>query len=312
MALPIHLYLLIGLTIVFASAAVWSALGSGRADVRARLQAINARQSGAGGGEQVSVMADDAPRSLGERVLISLGSKQAKKKGGDSLRATLRHAGFRRPSALPILLGIRVLLMIALPMLTSGLVARMLNDDPSTAMLALGAAAGLGYMGPAFVVKHLAAKRQVAINAGLPDVLDLLVLCMEAGLGLNAAIARVAEERGGTGDPLGDEFDRLANELRVGVPRKDALQNLADRVGSGDLRTVVAQLIHTERLGGNVGPALRAQSESVRATRRLRAEEIANQMPVKMLMPTVVFVIPLFIILFAPVVISVMKTLGGE
>jgi tight adherence protein C len=314
MELPLHLYLLIGLTVTCASAVVWSVLGATRGDVRARLEAINARQTGVGGAssENVSVITDDTPRSLGERVLISLGTKQANKQGRDSLRATLRHAGFRRPSALPILLGIRVVLMVGFPMLTSAFVMPMLGDDPTTAMLGLGAAAGLGYMLPAFAVKQLAAKRQVAINAALPDVLDLLVLCMEAGLGLNAAITRVAEERSGGGDILGNEFERLANELRVGVPRKDALQNLADRVGSGDLRTVVAQLIHTERLGGNVGPALRAQSESVRAARRLRTEEIANQMPVKMLLPTLVFVIPLFIILFAPVFISVMKTLGWE
>jgi tight adherence protein C len=184
------------------------------------------------------------------------------------------------------------------------------NDWVMTlAVVAMPAIAG--YMLPTFALAKMVKSRQVAINSALPDVLDLLVLCMEAGLGLNAAIARVAEERGHQKDPLGAEFQQLASELRVGVPRRDALQNLASRVGSGDLRTVVAQLIHTERLGGNVAPALRAQSEAVREARKLRTEEIANKLPVKMLAPTLVFIMPLFIVMFTPVVIKMIETFGA-
>jgi tight adherence protein C len=95
------------------------------------------------------------------------------------------------------------------------------------------------------------------------------------------------------------------------VPRKDGLTNLATRAGSEDLRSVVAQLVHTERLGGNVGPALRLQSESVRSAHKLRAEEIANRMPIKMLIPTVLFMPALFIAIIAPVVLRVMAVLSS-
>jgi tight adherence protein C len=187
----------------------------------------------------------------------------------------------------------------------------MLPSDPMTALVVLAGPAAAGYALPGVVIGRMVARRHVKITAALPDVLDLLVLCMEAGLGLNAAITRVAEERADGRDPLGEEFAQLANELRVGVSRKDALTNLATRVGSKDVRTVVAQLIHTERLGGNVGPALRSQAETVRATRKMRIEEIANRAPVKMLFPTMIFVMPLFIFIFAPLVIEVMASFGS-
>lgn len=319
--MPIQLYIVFGLTFAMVVAAVWSLLDGSQSGVRARLQAVGSKGLGAGaasaaGADHVSVITDDAPKNLGEKVLVSIGSRQVegqKQESRESLRTLLRHAGFRRASAPAIALGIRVLMMFALPVLIGPFMVAFLgyqNDVVMTlAVMAMPAIAG--YMMPTFALAKMVKKRQLAINSALPDVLDLLVLCMEAGLGLNAAIARVAEERGNQKDPLGAEFQQLANELRVGVPRRDALGNLASRVGSGDLRTVVAQLIHTERLGGNVAPALRAQSEAVREARKLRTEEIANKLPVKMLAPTLVFIMPLFIVMFTPVVIKMMDVFGG-
>jgi tight adherence protein C len=315
--MPIELYIVIFAGVIFALvvAAVWSLMDSSHAGVRARLQALGATTA-ATGNDAVSVIADDTPKNLGERVLVSIGSRQVetqKEESRESLRTLLRHAGFRRPSAVPIALGIRVTLMFGLPLLVGPALVAVLgaqNDWVMTLAVMAMPAIG-GYMLPTFGLAKMVNTRQVAINSALPDVLDLLVLCMEAGLGLNAAIARVAEERGHQKDPLGAEFSQLANELRVGVPRRDALQNLASRVGSGDLRTVVAQLIHTERLGGNVAPALRAQSEAVREHRKLRTEEIANKLPVKMLAPTLVFIMPLFIVMFTPVVIKMIETFGA-
>jgi len=311
--MPLHLYVLIALTFAMVVAALWSLLDGSQAGVRARLEAIGGQPAGAA--ETVSVLAEDTPKNLGEKVLVSIGSRQVesqKEESRESLRALLRHAGFRRPSAVPIALGIRVLLMFALPAVVGPVLVAFLGfqDDWTMTLVVMAMPAMAGYMLPTFVLAKMVRTRQVAINASLPDVLDLLVLCMEAGLGLNAAIARVAEERGHHKDPLGVEFQQLANELRVGVARRDALQNLASRVGSGDLRTVVAQLIHTERLGGNVAPALRAQSEAVREARKLRTEEIANKLPVKMLAPTLVFIMPLFIVMFTPVVIKMMEAFG--
>jgi len=309
--MPLHLYLLIIVTFGCAAVAVWSLLNSSREVVRARLDALVPGAAVPQG--EVSVIADETPKHVAERVLVTLGKSQARQQSAErskSLKATLRHAGFRRPIAPYVALGVRVILMIGLPLLALPIAYKLDINDPLYLMAFAGMPAAFGYILPSFVIGKMVSARQVNVTAALPDVLDLLVLCMEAGLGLNAAIARVAEERAGRRDPLAEEFSQLANELRVGVPRKDALANLADRVGSSELRTVVAQLIHTERLGGNVGPALRAHSDAVRAARRLRAEEIANKMPVKMLIPTMFFVLPLFIIMFTPVIIRVMEIMS--
>jgi tight adherence protein C len=312
--MPLHLYILIALTVACGGVALWSALVSPRQAVRARLEAIRGGGAPPASPSGLSVFADQGPRSTPERLLASLGQKQATQGGATAknLGAQLRHAGFRRPSAPAIALGIRAVLLVGLPLMVSPFLVRMIGSAPTDIALACGAPAVLGYILPSFVIGTLASHRQTRINAALPDVLDLLVLCMEAGLGLNAAITRVAEERAGSSDPLGQELGQLANELRVGVPRRDALTGLAERVGIGDLRTVVAQLIHTERLGGNVGPALRAQSEAIRSSRKLRCEEVANKMPVRMLLPTLVFVMPLFIVLFTPVLMRATAILSGE
>lgn len=311
--MPLYLYVLIVLTVGLAAFALWSALGAAHAGVRARLQAITTSTTPRSE-EAVSVIEDDNPKNIVERGLVAVGQSQVSKQTAEkreTLRSMLRHAGFRRPSAIALVLGIRGVLVVGLPVLAAPMIFAWFQNDPMTGFVALVAPAALGFSLPSMFIKRMVTRRHVKITASLPDVLDLLVLCMEAGLGLNAAITRVAEERADGKDPLGEEFAQLANELRVGVPRKDALTNLATRVGSADLRTVVAQLIHTERLGGNVGPALRSQAETVRTSRKMRVEEIANRAPVKMLLPTVIFIVPLFIFIFAPVVLQVMTSFGN-
>jgi len=254
------------------------------------------------------VISEDAPRSVWERMFLAVGKSKKPTAGQQkgTLSTNLRHAGFRRPSAVAITHGVRIVLVVALPFLAFPFVLTFTGDRTAT-MLFLVAPAMLGYILPPMVVGRMARKRMVKIDAALPDVLDLLVLCMEAGLGMNAAVARVAQERSGMRDPLGMELGHLANELRVGVSRADALRGLAERTGSPDLRTVASQLIHTEKLGGAVGPALRAQSETVRAARQLRAEEIANKLPIKMLLPTILFIIPLFIVIMVPIGMKMME-----
>jgi tight adherence protein C len=310
--IPLPLLLLIALTIGAIGLAVWSMLAGNKASMQARLDSITTEVRPSA---QVSVIADDVPKGLWARLVIALGSARANKQRADkraSLRTTMRHAGFRGANAIAFMFGLRVMVMIALPALFAPLAYTYAGGQLALIVLLLALPVALGYVLPTVVVNSLARKRIARIDAALPDVLDLLVVCMEAGLGLNAAITRVAEERAGTGDTLGEEMAQLSSELRAGVPRKDALQNLADRAGGEDLRAVVAQLVHTERLGGNVGPALRAQSDSVRTAHKLRAEEIANRMPIKMLLPTVLFMPALFIVIIAPVVLRVMAVLADK
>jgi tight adherence protein C len=308
--LPPELLLLIALTIACTFAAAWTLVGSRSAAVRARLQAI--RTDSPSQAARVSVINEDAPKNFFERIFITLGKRQETKKEASKrapLRTLLRHAGFRRPSAVSLVLGVRIAVTIGLPMLAAPLAFAHFRGRAPVALLLLAVPAVLGYLLPGLVVARLADARKRRVDTALPETLDLLVLCMEAGLGLNAAIFRVAEERSGTDDPLGHELAQLAHELGASVSRKDALQNLAERTGSEDLRTIVAQLVHTERLGGNVGPALRAQAESLRSAHKLRAEEMANRLPIKMLLPTVMFMPALFITIIAPVVLRIMATL---
>jgi tight adherence protein C len=308
--IPVELLGLIALTIGALATVVWSLLGTRRSVVQERLDAITDPSKGKA---MVSVIADDRPTHLWERILIALGRRQASGENTQNtrtgLRATLRYAGIRNPNAVYIVLGTRIVLMLAMaglmtPLFLSG------NRKPATFLFGMVLII-LGYALPTLVVQRMAGQRKIRVTAALPDVLDLLVLCVESGLGLNAAIARVAEDRAETKDPLGVELAQLANEVRVGVPRRDALRNFADRTGSEDVRSLVAHLVQTERLGGNLGPALRAQSDSARATRKLRAEEIANRMPVKMLLPTVLFMPALFLVIFVPVALQAIEVLRG-
>lgn len=311
--MPLPLLILIALTVAAIAAALWSFLFSGREAVDARLRSISTEARPAA---QVSVMHDDAPKGRWEQFLIRLGTskdsnnKKKKASGRDQLRITLRHAGFRKPSAEPIAMGLRLVLTIGLPALMAPVVFAGFRGKPGAALLLLIVPLAIGHILPTFMIASMAKRRVRKINTALPDVLDLLVLCMEAGLGLNAAIQRVAEERADKKDPLGAELEQLASELRAGVSRKDGLTNMGDRAGSEDLRALVAQIVHTERLGGSIGPTLRLQSESVRSTQKLRAEEIANRMPIKMLIPTVLFMPALFIAIIAPVVLRVVAVLS--
>jgi len=309
--MPLPLLILIALTIAAIAAALWSFLFSGREAVDARLRSISTEARPAA---HVSVMHDDAPKGRWEQLLIRLGSRKsstaAKPTSQNQFRTMLRHAGFRKPSAEPIAMGLRFVLMIGLPALMAPLVFAYSGGKPGVALLLLVVPLAIGHILPSFLIASMAKRRIGKINASLPDVLDLLVLCMEAGLGLNAAIQRVAEERADKKDPLGSELEQLASELRAGVSRKDGLVNMGERAGSEELRTLVAQIVHTERLGGSIGPTLRLQSESVRSQRKLRAEEIANRMPIKMLIPTVLFMPALFIAIIAPVVLRVVAVLS--
>lgn len=309
--IPMELLALLALSVGTLAVAVGSHFRSRPSALQARLDAIaNPLRTDA----PVTLITDDSPKKLWERILIVLGRTQGdgqRTPTGDTLRTRLRYAGFHGPSAVHIVLGVRLVLACGLPILSAPLLLAKVGHRPLAGAALLGALAALGFMLPAFVAGRLATERQRRIGAALPDVVDLLVLCVEAGLGLQAAIARVAEARATSRDPLGKELAHLAAELRVGVPRRHALRTLAERTGSEDVRALVAHLNQTERLGGSVGPALRAQSQAARTMRKLRAEEIANRLPVKMLLPTVLFMPALFLVIFVPVVLQASEALSG-
>ncbi len=163
---------------------------------------------------------------------------------------------------------------------------------------------------PLLMLNRKIVARKASIQKDMPDVLDLLTVSVEAGLGFDGALAKVAEKMRG---PLVDEFGRLLQEIRVGVPRRDALHALGRRCDVADLSLFTSALVQADQLGVSIGNVLRVQSAAMREKRRQRAQERAMKAPVKMLLPLVLCIFPtLFVILLGPAVIQIVGSLGGK
>jgi len=225
-------------------------------------------------------------------------------------RAWLIQAGYRDPQHISIYRGLRVL-FAAIGFFTVFLISGF--DSP----LLLGGMFGLGFFIPRFLLKRKMKQRQTRIRLGLPDALDLTVICVEAGLPLDQAMTRVGNDLSHAHPDLSDEFHLFDLEIRAGKPRVEALRNLAARTGVEDVRSLVGTLIQTDRFGTSVAQALRVHSDSLRTERRQRAEEQAAKTTVKMIIPLVLFVMPsLIFVTVGPAVIQLMRLLlpvtGGQ
>jgi tight adherence protein C len=171
--------------------------------------------------------------------------------------------------------------------------------------------AGLGYFLPRFILKRMIKRRQQRIRLGLPDALDLTVICVEAGLALDQALMRVGQDMQHAHPDLSDEFHLVNLEMRAGKPRVEALRNLVERTGVDDIRALVGTLIQTDRFGTSVAQALRVHSDSLRTERRQRAEEQAAKTTIKMVPPLVIFVLPSIIfVTIGPAVIQLIRQLS--
>jgi len=245
-----------------------------------------------------------------KRMLENMGRRFDQ--GGETsvVRDLLTHAGFPSPSAPAIYVGARVTLAAALAFLAFT-VCGLAGVPLLGAMVGALWGAAMGWVGPAFWVGSKVAQRQREMIRALPDALDLLVVCVEAGLGLNQALVRVAEEIGSVSPVLAMQFALCNLEMRGGMPREDALRNLADRTGLEDIRSFVTMLVQTDRFGTAIAEALRTHSDTLRTKRRQRAEEAAAKTAIKMLFPLVFFIFPaLFVVILGPAVIQVIETLG--
>jgi tight adherence protein C len=221
-------------------------------------------------------------------------------------RRWLIQAGYREPRHLTVYVGSRLataLLGFVLVILVSGFNSPLL-------MVGLG---GFGFFLPRFVLKRLIRNRQHRITIGLPDALDLTVICVEAGLALDQAMMRVGQDLHHAHPELSDEFHMVNLEMRAGKPRAEALRNLVERTGVDDIRSLVGTLIQTDRFGTSVAQALRVHSDSLRTERRQRAEEQAAKTTIKMVVPLVLFVLPSIIfVTLGPAVIMLIRTLMPE
>ena len=225
-----------------------------------------------------------APRSIGEMT---------------KMQRRLVAAGYRRSETLLIFAGIRVgLALLIFVVLSTPLILR-----PNLGTALIGAV--IGYMLPGLVLARLAAKRQHKIRMGLPDALDLLVVSVEAGLGLDQAIQRVGQELAFAHPDLCDEMRLVNLELRAGVGRPEALANLGERTGVDDVISLVAMLVQTDKFGTSVAQSLRVHSDTLRNKRRQRAEEKAAKLGAKMVFPLVICIFPaIWVVTIGPAAIK--------
>lgn len=195
-----------------------------------------------------------------------------------------------------LILPVTALLMLALPM----------GWSPAGGLAAIAVAAGVGFLLPEYFLKMRAAARQEEVQDSLPDVLDLLTVSVEAGLGFDAALVKVVEKIKGV---LSTEFARMLQEVKMGKPRRDALRDLGHRSGVDDVVAFTGAVIQADQLGVSIGNVLRLQSEQMRVKRRQRAEQKAMKAPIKMLIPLILFIFPtIFIVVMGPAAIGLMDT----
>ncbi len=211
----------------------------------------------------------------------------------------LIRAGYRKESAAKAFYGVKVLLPLSLCLLV--LVTGLGRQSP---FFAYAAALGLGFLAPDFWLGRRISIRQSRIRRGLPDVLDLLVICVEAGLGLDQATARTTEELRLGQPAISDELSVVVLEQRAGRPRSDAWRNFADRSGVDSVRNLVSVLAQSEQFGTSIAKTLRIHSETLRTQRRQKVEEQAAKTTIKLIFPLVFFIFPsLFLVTLGPAVI---------
>ncbi|HKO95583.1 MAG TPA: type II secretion system F family protein [Pyrinomonadaceae bacterium] len=226
------------------------------------------------------------------------------------LQKQLMHAGFRSESAPVVFRGIQLASLAGFPA-TVAIVCALLAKPLNSAVLWILLSFVLGFVLPRYVLGRIIRSRQQRVRWGLADALDLMVISIEAGLGLNAAMIRVSTELREVHSDICDEFELANLEIRVGRERDEALHNLAERTGVDDLHSLVAMLIQTDRFGTSIAKAIRAFSDSLRTKRRQRAEQAAQKAAVKLLIPLALFLFPtLFIAILGPAALQLIDTLG--
>lgn len=233
-------------------------------------------------------------------------------KASHQVRDKLMHAGFRSDNAVKNFYAIRVFLFVALfagVMFGAGFFSEITTQQIFWYSVS---AAAIGYILPSMVLERLALNRMKTIHSSFPDALDLLVVCVESGLGLSASLQRVAQELDVSHPELSAELNLVNVEIRAGVHRIDALKNLAHRTGVDDIKGLVALLDQAMRFGGSIADTLRVYSEEFRDKRMQRAEELAAKIGTKLIFPLTFCLWPgFFLVAVGPAVLKVLEVFGG-
>ncbi len=295
-------------TVYFLTIAFYNVIYRDKVLLTSRIQTVTTGQS------EIALGEEKLNKPFTERILrpildklINLSAKIMPAKKKTELARRLQLAG--SPSDLSPNEFLLVQYGLALGLgLTAGLALLAAGSPVNKLVLAVVAALVVGLWLPELYLKNKARAFKEEIQKGLPDVLDLLTVSVEAGLGFDAAIAKVIEKAKGH---LAEEFNRVLQEIRMGKPRREALRDLGQRSGVDDLVTFVGAIIQADQLGVSIGNVLRLQSEQMRQKRRQSAEEKAMKAPIKMLIPLVLFIFPtIFIVLLGPAVLEIMATMG--
>ncbi|MDT3680006.1 MAG: type II secretion system F family protein [Burkholderiaceae bacterium] len=302
--------LLLALIFVAVSAAV---LGVGFAVTRGAAVRERLRGLSAGG----AVLDQPQPTSEWHERIVKAAKPVAKlatptdAEDLSKLRLKFLHAGIRQQSAPVLYFAAKALLAVLLPMLFT-FAARfgdwMMSTQTSTAVLLLLAA--IGYYLPTSVLAYKTRQRQLELFEAFPDALDLMIVCVEAGLGLDMALNKTAEEMKIRSPELAEELEMVALELRVGSSRERALRNLAMRTGLDEVNTFATMLIQADRFGTSLAESLRVHADMLRTRRRLRAEEAAAKIALKLLFPLIFCIFPsLLLVLLGPAMIQIYRIL---
>jgi tight adherence protein C len=223
-----------------------------------------------------------------------------------TLRAILIRAGFRSESAVPVFYGLRIIATVAMLILAFLLMARMPSDNPMMKVALLACSAMAGWILPKFFLEKKVKKRQEILRLSLPDMLDMLVVSVEAGLGLDQAMQHVARELSLAHPELCEELSLVTLEMRAGKRRADALRNFAERTGESEVRKLMAILIQNDRFGTSMGESLRNHSDFMRTRRRQQAEERAGKVGVKLVFPIFFCILPsMLLVAVGPAILQI-------
>jgi len=258
--------------------------------------------------EEKALDLDFLPKEVVDKVEDKLGLKKGSPKVNE-LKKSLIQAGIYHESASAIYFGLKLGLTVALPILVMPWLFG--RDLPLVLLLIIFfILIIMGYFLPTLILNHLVVTRQRKIKEGLPDALDLMVVCVEAGQGLNAALKRVSDDLKLSNPVLAREMNLVNLEINAGLEREAALRNLADRTGVDDVASLASMLIQADRFGTSLAQSLKVQSETLRTTRRQRLEELAAKTPVKLVFPLLLFIFPaLMVVIIGPAAIRIMENL---
>jgi tight adherence protein C len=300
--------LTLGLAVLFLGVAVLSGLGASLLLSRQSTERRRIRELATAAGSGIiglrSLTLTDRPDEVAKRVsaIVPKSPKEMNR-----LQKRMVRAGVRHPGAAVYFAAAEVVLPILFALVTVSWLG--IYRGGMFALLT----AGVGYAVPGLWLAWKTSKRQREIQNGLPDALDLLIVCVEAGSGLDAAILKASDELSLAYPALAEELKLITTETRAGKPRLEAFRNFAQRTGVEDVRTLVAMLIQTDRFGTSIAQALRTHAEVSRTKRRQRAEEKAAKLGVKLVFPLVFCLFPaLYVVVLGPAVIKIMHSLMNQ